>query len=551
MSHASNWCSGTDSKTPIQIINRPGLSELKYRIGKYSSFFESMVARLNQACAGDTADCTDEIAAFPLRERFRTRSPSDPSIALLDAWATVADVLTFYQERIANEGYLGTAVQHRSLHEIASLIGYRPRRGLSSSVILAFDVENPPTQSQVIRANETLPKGGVLIPKGTAVESTPAPGTAEEPQTFETSDNFVAFQAWNDIRLRQTQPQCITSLNVHALEKLYLEGTGLGLKVNDYLFITLTDLLHPVGHQIRGIEEDQNSEWTKVSFAENPFSAKTFLAEIERAIRTFPGPRLPQAVDGLTTTFPQYQQTIKTEIDDVLAAADKNTKPLHLSLAKSDEYYSQAEGKLLAHASVTNDLVSMANDFEEMIKDGRNLEHSALIDSYSKSLVQSVQRYLDEDKIVRDLYSNLLTNDRAQFAGRVLVTLHTGYQFASLGMSSDEVVGNVGDEVQLDSTSFVNLPRSLSGPEIELVMVAGGKQSEILNPNVNGWVSVAGQVGTRFKHNGETTQGQIQSFLRKSSSKAKQRARGRLKYLYGTVRRVSGLPANACNWADR
>ena len=27
----------------------------------------------------------------------------DFAIALLDAWATVADVLTFYQERIANE----------------------------------------------------------------------------------------------------------------------------------------------------------------------------------------------------------------------------------------------------------------------------------------------------------------------------------------------------------------------------------------------------------------------------------------------------------------
>ena len=41
-----------------------------------------------------------------------TRDPSDPSIALLDAWAVVADVLTFYQERIANEGYLPT--RHRA-----------------------------------------------------------------------------------------------------------------------------------------------------------------------------------------------------------------------------------------------------------------------------------------------------------------------------------------------------------------------------------------------------------------------------------------------------
>ena len=40
-----------------------------------------------------------------------TRAADDPAIALLDAWATVGDVLTFYQERIANEGFLRTATE--------------------------------------------------------------------------------------------------------------------------------------------------------------------------------------------------------------------------------------------------------------------------------------------------------------------------------------------------------------------------------------------------------------------------------------------------------
>ena len=49
-------------------------------------------------------------------------------IALLDAWATVGDVLTFYQERIANEGYLRTATERRSVLELARLVGYAPSR---------------------------------------------------------------------------------------------------------------------------------------------------------------------------------------------------------------------------------------------------------------------------------------------------------------------------------------------------------------------------------------------------------------------------------------
>ena len=48
-----------------------------------------------------------------------TRDDSDFSIALLDAFAVTADILTFYQERLANESYLRTAMQQRSVFELA------------------------------------------------------------------------------------------------------------------------------------------------------------------------------------------------------------------------------------------------------------------------------------------------------------------------------------------------------------------------------------------------------------------------------------------------
>ena len=59
------------------------------------------------------------------------RDDDDFSIALLDAWATVADVLTFYQERIANEAYLRTATERLSVLELARLIGYQLRPGVA------------------------------------------------------------------------------------------------------------------------------------------------------------------------------------------------------------------------------------------------------------------------------------------------------------------------------------------------------------------------------------------------------------------------------------
>jgi len=66
---------------------------------------------------------------------LKTRDPSDPAIALLDSWALVADVLSFYQERIANEGYLRTALERRSVLELARLIGYQLRPGVAAPFI--------------------------------------------------------------------------------------------------------------------------------------------------------------------------------------------------------------------------------------------------------------------------------------------------------------------------------------------------------------------------------------------------------------------------------
>ena len=48
---------------------------------------------------------------------------------MLEWWAYLADVLTFYNERYANESYLGTATQPGSTANLVALLGYRPARG--------------------------------------------------------------------------------------------------------------------------------------------------------------------------------------------------------------------------------------------------------------------------------------------------------------------------------------------------------------------------------------------------------------------------------------
>ena len=106
---------------------------------------------------------------------------------MLDAWATVADVLTFYQERIANEGYLRTATERRSVLELARLVGYRLRPGVAASAFLAFSwIKVVPSRSRGARAPQSIP------------------GPGELPQSFETSEPLAARVEWNEIKPRLT-----------------------------------------------------------------------------------------------------------------------------------------------------------------------------------------------------------------------------------------------------------------------------------------------------------------------------------------------------------
>src|SRR5580698_8713145 len=121
-------CAGTSVQTPQMLTNRAGLNALAYRVGTWSTFKESMLARLSSA-------------DYPALAALKTRDDDDFTVAFLDATSVVLDILTFYQERLANESYLRTAVQQQSLTELSRLIGYQPSPGVSASVYLAFTLK--------------------------------------------------------------------------------------------------------------------------------------------------------------------------------------------------------------------------------------------------------------------------------------------------------------------------------------------------------------------------------------------------------------------------
>ncbi len=214
-------CEGLSVETPVEVYNRPGLQAISYRVGNHSQFKESLLASLS-------------ISQLGALQELKTRSDDDFSIALLDAWATVSDVLTFYQERIANEAYLGTAIEQLSVLELARLIGYELRPGVAASTYVAFNLdEKSLSAGQAIVSGIARGKAEpvtTIIDSGTKIQSVPGPD--EEPQNFETVEAIEALAEWNAMR-----PQLVQAQNTSTAEILVINGTDNNVKAGDMLLI--------------------------------------------------------------------------------------------------------------------------------------------------------------------------------------------------------------------------------------------------------------------------------------------------------------------------
>lgn len=204
---AGDCCAGTRPETPETITNQPALSQVSYRTGRYATFLASMLAALSY----------DGPALAPL-SALRTRDPGDFSVALLDSWATVLDVLTFYSERLANEAFLRTAVGQRSVTELAALVGYVPSPGVTASATLAFTLLTAPGSP-----------ASTVIPAGTRVQSVPGPG--QTAQVFETSADLTALGAWNALPAQTTQAWSLSQ----AGQSTWITGTTNNISVGDAL----------------------------------------------------------------------------------------------------------------------------------------------------------------------------------------------------------------------------------------------------------------------------------------------------------------------------
>lgn len=241
-------CAGTAAETPARVDNPAGQRAIVYRAGTHASFKASLLARLSDA-------------ELPALAALGARDDDDFTIALCDALATTLDVLSFYQERIANENFLRTATERRSVLELARLIGYEPAPGVAASTYLAFTLQEVP-------GSPALAPAPVALPVGTRVQSVPGPG--EQAQTFETVEVAEARVEWNAIPVQ-------TSIAWHpglGDRELYLSGVANSVQPGDVVLVVGQERLNDPGSErwdirlLTAVDVDAQSQTTRLAWGE-------------------------------------------------------------------------------------------------------------------------------------------------------------------------------------------------------------------------------------------------------------------------------------------
>jgi Baseplate J-like protein len=198
-------CPCPPPQDPQVISNPPGLPAISYRVDDFTGFRRALLRPL----PGEQAISTWQPA------------PGDLGLQVLEWWAYLADVLTFYNQRYANESYLGTATEQASVANLVALLGYQPGPGIAATGTLAA-VSSPGPAGE-----------GLTIPAGMSLTSTASPGVPS--QTFEV-DAAYTFTGPPTVPVT-LPPDPAFQHHTDGTQSVLLAGRVSGVKAGDRLLL--------------------------------------------------------------------------------------------------------------------------------------------------------------------------------------------------------------------------------------------------------------------------------------------------------------------------
>jgi hypothetical protein len=131
--------------------------------------------------------------------QWTSRSEGDFGVLLVEQMAYLADILSYYGDRIAAEAFLPTATQRLSLLYLADLLGYTPSNGTPATGTVVLQTANPGP--------------AVVVPAGTQV-STPYIGQYDGPIIYETNATVTVPANGGQATVYVTEGITYTDINI-------------------------------------------------------------------------------------------------------------------------------------------------------------------------------------------------------------------------------------------------------------------------------------------------------------------------------------------------
>ncbi|MBK8211874.1 MAG: baseplate J/gp47 family protein [Rhodospirillales bacterium] len=154
---------------------------------------------------------------------WKERSEADFGVMFMEALASLADDLSYQQDRIAAEAWIETATERRSLVRLARLVDCEPRVATAARVMLEFEM--------AAGASGPIPAGlmaSALAPDGALIEFETGTGLDDE-HTYQVRPEWNALQPhwWDDWQ------RCLLSEAV----EMWIEDPGFPLPPGQLLLI--------------------------------------------------------------------------------------------------------------------------------------------------------------------------------------------------------------------------------------------------------------------------------------------------------------------------
>lgn len=155
---------------------------------------------------------------------WKNRDASDFGITLVELFAYMGDIMSYYIDRTANEAFIDTASQRDSVLRIAQLLDYTPTPSTPATVTLSFSTFN--TTSQVVPAGTQVSTTGIVDGENTEI-------------IFETN-SAITVPASGDGGLTAGSPITVTATQGYTVEESGVNALGVSSGVADQVF-TLSD----------------------------------------------------------------------------------------------------------------------------------------------------------------------------------------------------------------------------------------------------------------------------------------------------------------------